>query len=117
MARGVSRHPRTPTVGSVGRAISWEARFCRVSYSLKDLRALSDDELVAKHDSLAINTFVGIAYYVDELNRRALERASRANEEATTAAVRLARQSFCLAAANMFLGLSALVVSVIALLR
>jgi len=88
-----------------------------MSYSLSALQALSDEQLIAEHDSVAKNAGVGTAYYVDELNRRTAERASRANEAATAAALRLAGRSFWLTVANAFLGLSALVVSLVALLK
>lgn len=88
-----------------------------MSRSLSALQALTDEELIAEHDSAATNTSVGTAYYVDELNRRTAERSSRANKDATAAALRLARRSFWLTVANAFLGLSALVVSLVALLK
>jgi hypothetical protein len=51
----------------------------RMAHKLHDLRALSDDELVAAHDRLADNTFVGIDYYLDELKRRELSRQAKAS--------------------------------------
>jgi hypothetical protein len=38
--------------------------------SLRQLRQLSDDELIRKHDAVAQRTEVGIAYYLDALKRR-----------------------------------------------
>ena len=35
-----------------------------------DLRALSDDELIAEHDVLAKTTVVGTRHYIDELRYR-----------------------------------------------
>jgi hypothetical protein len=37
---------------------------------LEDLRRLSDDELIRRHDQQAMNTVVGIDYYLNELARR-----------------------------------------------
>ena len=46
--------------------------------SLSDLRNLTDDELVEKHDAQAKTTGVGIQYFLDELNRRYQERQTKA---------------------------------------
>lgn len=45
-----------------------------MALSLSDLRNLTDDELVEKHDAQAKTTVVGIQYYLDELSRRYQER-------------------------------------------
>ena len=37
---------------------------------VRELRALSDDELIRRYDSLAGSTVVGTQHYLDELNRR-----------------------------------------------
>ena len=49
-----------------------------MALSLSDLRNLTDDELVEKHDTQAKTTVVGIQYYLDELNRRYQERLTKA---------------------------------------
>jgi hypothetical protein len=41
-----------------------------MSHPLKELRAMSKDELIANHDHLAKTTSVGVNYYLDELARR-----------------------------------------------
>ena len=46
--------------------------------SLKDLQNLTDDELVKRHDEQAETTVVGTQYYQDELNRRSLDRQTKA---------------------------------------
>ena len=46
--------------------------------SLKELRALPEDELVRRHDVDAKTTGVGIDYYLGELNRRYQERQTKA---------------------------------------
>lgn len=45
-----------------------------MSHTIQDLRSLTDDDLIRLHDRLAKNTVVGIAYYLDELERRTFER-------------------------------------------
>ena len=45
-----------------------------MALTLSDLRNLTDDELVERHDIQAKSTVVGIQYYLDELNRRNQER-------------------------------------------
>lgn len=79
-----------------------------MSYSIEQLRALSDDELVAAHDQLAVLTQVGTQYYVDELNRREQERSIAASEA-------LARSSHRLSVTNTWLAGLALVVTIVAL--
>ena len=49
-----------------------------MALSLSDLRKLTDDELVERHDAQAETTFVGIQYFLDELNRRYQERQTKA---------------------------------------
>lgn len=44
------------------------------SPSIHELRTLSDEELIRRHDSEATHTLVGTQYYLDELHRRAQER-------------------------------------------
>ena len=41
-----------------------------MSESIEDLRALSDEELVKRHDENAKATVVGTKHYLDELSRR-----------------------------------------------
>lgn len=41
-----------------------------VSYSYKDLRDLSDEELIDAHDSASKNVVPGVSYFLDELSRR-----------------------------------------------
>jgi hypothetical protein len=43
---------------------------------IADLRAASDEELIAEHDARAQHTVIGTRYYLDELNRRAAERSA-----------------------------------------
>jgi hypothetical protein len=46
-----------------------------MSWSIEDLRDMSDDELIRAHDRLAKNTqAVGVNYYLEELARRRSDR-------------------------------------------
>ena len=49
-----------------------------MALSLSDIRNLTDDELVERHDSQAKTTVVGTQYFLDELNRRYQERQTKA---------------------------------------
>lgn len=46
--------------------------------SVHDLRGLTDEELIRRHDELARNTLVGTQHYLDELNRREQVRQTEA---------------------------------------
>ena len=80
-----------------------------MSYSIRELRAVSDDDLIEKHDAQAKNTSVGVDYYLEELNRRSRERA-------TDASNKLAARSFWLSVVSSITSVAALVVAVIAIL-
>jgi len=41
-----------------------------MAHSIEELKKLSDDELIRKHDEEAKNTVVGTQYYVDEIRYR-----------------------------------------------
>ena len=45
-----------------------------MSETVEQLRALTDEELVRRHDHHAQRTVVGTQHYLDELNRRYQER-------------------------------------------
>lgn len=62
------------------------------SPSIRELRTLSDEELIRRHDEEATHTVVGTQYYLDELHRRAQERQ-------TTTIVRYTRYIFWLTVA------------------
>lgn len=49
-----------------------------MALSLSDLRNLTDEELVERHDAQAKTTGVGTQYFSDELNRRYQERQTKA---------------------------------------
>ena len=48
-----------------------------MSEKLVDLRRMSIDELIKKHDELAKNTAVGILHYLEEISRRDTEQANK----------------------------------------
>ena len=82
----------------------------RMSYSVKQLRETSDDVLVAEHDAAAMNTYVGVSYYLEELQRRDFVRAAEATE-------RLARATFWLSVVSAIAAIAAVAVAVIALFQ
>ncbi|UQU64905.1 hypothetical protein COUCH_00625 [Couchioplanes caeruleus] len=77
---------------------------------ISDLRAASDEELIAEHDGHAVSTHVGTAYYMEELDRRDRNRAMAATEA-------LARGAYRLTWANTVLAAVAAVAAIIALIK
>ena len=63
---------------------------------LTDLHEMSDSEVREAYDHQAGHTVVGTAFYLDELSRRSMDRAS-------AAALEEARRARLLAVANMVL--------------
>ena len=49
-----------------------------MSESFSELRALTDEQLIEKHDQRAKTTTVGTQHYLDELNRRHQDRQTEA---------------------------------------
>ncbi len=49
-----------------------------MAMTLKELRGLSDDDLVAQHDEIAGSTVVGLNYYLAEIARRDQDRQTQA---------------------------------------
>ena len=81
-----------------------------MSFTIKDLRNTTDEELIRIHDSLAANASGGIDYYLQELQRRDQQRSAQSSDRLARAAVRL---TF----ASTIAAIAAVVVSVLALLR
>lgn len=54
-----------------------------MSHRIADLRAASDEELIAAHDELAAHTVPGVNYYLEELARREVGRRERRMERLT----------------------------------
>jgi len=51
-----------------------------MSYTMEQLRATSDADLVRGHDEAAQHTVVGVNYFLDELRRRDVARAVRSSQ-------------------------------------
>jgi hypothetical protein len=83
-----------------------------MSETLEQLRTLSDDELVQRHDKHANNTGVGTKHYLDELDRRSRERSAQAAEQLARDAVTLARRTYQLTWASVSLAAVAVVIAV-----
>jgi signal transduction histidine kinase len=54
-----------------------------VAETIAELRRLSDEEIIRRHDDKAIHTVVGTQHYLDELARRDAERQGRRMEALT----------------------------------
>jgi len=80
-----------------------------MSYSIARLRELSDDDLIAEHDTQAMYTVMGTDYYLEELDRRSRERSDKAS-------ARLARASFWMGAASTLLSAVAVFIALVAFL-
>lgn len=51
-----------------------------MSHKYEDLRSATDADLIAAHDERAEHTGVGVNYYLEELHRRDLMRATKASQ-------------------------------------
>ena len=51
--------------------------------TLRDLKALTDEELIERHDKDAKNTVVGVDYYLEELRYREQSRIAQAIKDMT----------------------------------
>lgn len=80
-------------------------RWSAVSWSVRELRAATDDRLIAEHDEVARNTSGGVAYYLEELHRRQELAAMRSSQK-------LAVASFVLASVSALAAIAALLVAV-----
>jgi len=49
-----------------------------MTYGIKQLRELTDEQLIQEHDEKAKNTVAGTQYYIDELARRSRDRNEKA---------------------------------------
>jgi hypothetical protein len=72
-----------------------------VASTLKDLRALSDDELIRRHDEEAAHTVVGTDYYLAELARRESHKTAEGVARDTTWMKRLTAIITALTIANV----------------
>jgi hypothetical protein len=62
-----------------------------VAEPIEELRGLSTEEIIRRHDEQAIHTFVGTQHYLDELARRDAEEQGRRMEALTESMNRLIR--------------------------
>lgn len=60
-----------------------------MSHKLRDLQALSDNQLIDLHDEVAQSTVAGVNYYLDEFRRRQMAAAMRSSHRVAAAAVLL----------------------------
>ena len=77
-----------------------------MSLKIKQLRALSDDEVESQYDSATENVEFAIADWRSELDRRAQERAARSAD-------RLARVVVVLSIVSTIIAVAALVVAIV----
>ncbi|ROR91148.1 hypothetical protein [Nocardioides aurantiacus] len=74
---------------------------------IHELRATPDDVLIAERDQVAVNTTVGTSYYMEELQRRQVERSIQASH-------RLAVAGLVLAVINAIVAVVAVVIALAA---
>lgn len=77
-----------------------------MAFSIEQLRAAADAELIERHDRIAGNTSVGVSYYLEELHRREQLRAMESSR-------RLARAAVWLTGANALVALAAVLIAVL----
>lgn len=77
-----------------------------MSLSIAALREMTDADLIREHDLIAPNTFIGTAYYQEELKRRSRERLAVSSEL-------LARRVFGLSVVSLIAAALALVAAVL----
>ena len=61
-----------------------------MSHILRDLKALSNDDLTKLHDAKADGTAVGVDYYLNEIHRRQTAAVMRTSQRLAMAATTLA---------------------------
>ena len=74
-----------------------------MSYTLKQLRAAPDEELIRFHDQAAESTHVGVNYYLEELRRRQASRETAAIVGMTQTMTRLTWTIAALTLVNVLL--------------
>lgn len=67
--------------GACARRVDWDSgSYVAVMVrKIGELRATPDEVLIDEHDRQAVNTSVGTGYYMDELQRRQVERSMQAS--------------------------------------
>lgn len=56
-----------------------------MSVSYQNLQKMTVEQLIAKHDEVAVSTSVGINYYLEELQRRQIENSNKVMVRCTIA--------------------------------
>lgn len=80
-----------------------------MSMSIADLQAISDEQLIEFHDQIAVNTYVGVQYYLDEIRRRQSDKAEQV-------ALELARRAYWMTVASTVLAVLSVIIAVVALM-
>lgn len=86
-----------------------------MSYSIRELRELTDKQLIEKHDERATHTVVGTQYYIDELDRRSRERNENSMHDLSLQSQKLAKRTYIQSWISVVASIVALVVSVTAI--
>lgn len=86
-----------------------------MAFTMAEMRLMTDDELVLRHDRMARNTGLGQDHLTQEIDRRAKEREAAAVSELAIASNRLAVRSFWLGVTSTVLSAVATVAAVLAL--
>ncbi|MGA7672674.1 MAG: hypothetical protein WBW04_19810 [Nitrolancea sp.] len=83
-----------------------------MSTTFAELREMTDDQLIAEHDSLAPTGGVGFGYYLDELSRRQTERQTDRMLQLAQSMASLTRYIFVLTVVNVILVAVTIAISV-----
>lgn len=80
-----------------------------MSHALEELRSMSKEELIQRHDAAATHTSVGVSYYLDELARRdaaeQTERIVRLNDEMAASSKQVERLTRVLTALTILIAI------------
>lgn len=74
--------------------------------AIRDLYAMTDEQVMVAYDEVARHTSVGVNYWMDELERRSRERSTMASN-------RVAIASFVASVVSVLIAIGALVVSLV----
>ena len=84
-----------------------------MAHSYRELLALSDEDLIDAHDSLAPSTITGVNYFLDELRRRTADRQTDQMVRLTEAITTLTRVVVLLTALSVVFSAANLVVALL----
>lgn len=74
-----------------------------MSYTIKELQSLSDEEIIAAHDAITNGVTIGVSYYLDEIRRRETAAAMKSSQRLAWAATFLGAVGTFAAVASLFL--------------